>query len=163
MKQERRKYNMPDNELLLWMQTQVMIDPVTECQEWIRFRDEDGYGQLGYKGEVVYTHRLVWELHTGTNPKDKILHTCNTPSCININHLREGSAQDSVDDMVMKGRDTKAIGEKHGGARLTEQQVMLIRSLYSSVGHTQRDLANTFGVSHTTIRSIINRKTWTHI
>lgn len=56
-----------------------------------------------------------------------------------------------------------ARGEANGGSKLTNEQVLEIRSTYE-VGKTlYRDLSAKFGVTVPVICNIINRKTWKHI
>ncbi len=60
-------------------------------------------GRYGFKWRV---HRLVWTVLKGPIPKyHVILHSCDNPRCINIEHLSCGTVQDNTDDMVVKGRD----------------------------------------------------------
>jgi DNA-binding XRE family transcriptional regulator len=56
-----------------------------------------------------------------------------------------------------------AIGAINNGAKLTEQQVLEIRRLYSEGGITQQSLGLQFGVARECITAIVNRKNWTHI
>ena len=49
------------------------------------------------------------------------------------------------------------------GSKLTVMQVKTIRQLYDTGNYTHRSLAKQFGVSRTTIASIIKRETWRHI
>jgi hypothetical protein len=55
------------------------------------------------------------------------------------------------------------MGEKNKNSKLTEQQVLEIRELYSSGNYYQTELSRKFNVSQRLICKIINRKTWTHI
>lgn len=50
-------------------------------------------------------------------------------------------------------------GEKHSNSKLTESQVLGIRSEKGS----QRGVAKKYGVSYTTVRRIIRRETWSHV
>lgn len=54
----------------------------------------------------------------------------------------------------------KAVGERHGGAKLTEEQVIAIRKRYAKGGITQQVLGELHGVGQTAIRDIVNYKTW---
>lgn len=56
-----------------------------------------------------------------------------------------------------------AFGERHGGAKLTEKQVLKIRDLYAAGNQSYRKLAKRFGVSAGTICAIVRRKLWTQI
>lgn len=53
-------------------------------------------------------------------------------------------------------------GETHGSAKLTENQVRTIRTLFR-LGITQQKIADYFGVAQKTISKIFHRKTWSHI
>lgn len=61
----------------------------------------------------------------------------------------------SIDSRSKMGRS----GEKHNQAKLTEQQVLEIRSSEKSC----RVLAKQFGVTSTSISNIKNRKVWKHV
>jgi hypothetical protein len=56
-----------------------------------------------------------------------------------------------------------ARGERVGGAKLTAEQVRVIRVRYATKGISQRVLASEYGVSRSTIGLIVERKTWKHI
>ncbi len=53
-------------------------------------------------------------------------------------------------------------GSKHHNAKLTEEDVLLIRSMHAS-GTMQKTLCGLFGVSPPTLSMICNRLIWTHI
>jgi len=55
--------------------------------------------------------------------------------------------------------ETLARGERHGAAKLTEEQVRAIRSTYAA-GSTQKQLCATFRISQGVVSAIINRKLW---
>ena len=57
--------------------------------------------------------------------------------------------------------DRVARGERSSHAKLTEADVLAIRSLEGRM--TQQALAEMFGVSIGTINPILRRKTWTHL
>lgn len=76
------------------------------CWLWTGTRTT-GYGVLSLgKNKSVLAHRFSWQLHheqpipTGM----KILHTCDTPSCVNPVHLWLGTQQENIADMDRKGR-----------------------------------------------------------
>jgi hypothetical protein len=81
-----------------------------------------------------------------------------------IRNLRYGTHADNTTDRTLHG--TVAKGERVGTSKLTPEQVLEIRSLYTNKhenGLTQHKLASMFGVSHSLVSLIINRKSWTHI
>ena len=127
------------------------LQPNGDCLEWNGGRTTDGYGCTKVNGIVLRTHRLALELEGIDISGHLVLHSCDNPACCNPDHLRTGTSQDNVDDMVSRGR--------HSG-KLTEQQVLEIRAI---TGMSQQAIADQYGVSQSVISSIIRRKSWTHV
>jgi len=76
------------------------------CWLWTGHTDKDGYGNITIKRKSKRTHRVYWEIINGPIPKGMwVLHTCDVPSCINLNHLFLGTHTDNMRDKVKKGRD----------------------------------------------------------
>ena len=120
-----------------------------------------GYIRLGNKSKRV--HRVLYEI----TRKEKIgvrhvLHKCDTPSCVNPDHLFLGSAYDNVRDMIYKNRDYHPCGEKNN-SKLTETQVNLIRLKFLGGNVTYAELSRIYMVSPVTIRNIVLRKKWKHL
>lgn len=79
-----------------------------ECQLWQGAHDPDGYGIVKVAGRVRRLTRLVWELHHGPIPGGlSVLHSCDSPSCVRIDHLMIGSQRANIQDMLRKGRRPK--------------------------------------------------------
>lgn len=138
------------------------LDLGSGCWLWDRARMPYGYGLVGVGGRMKLAHRISYGLRVGEIPKGLcVLHHCDTPPCVNPDHLFLGTNQDNSDDMVSKGRAHSPChqGESHPGAKLTESDVLQIRS--SSA--TGRELAGKYGVSYTTIWDIKHRRSWSHV
>lgn len=56
-----------------------------------------------------------------------------------------------------------ARGEEAKAAKLTAEQVGLIRRIYAVGGATQAKLGRLFGVTASNIRAVVNRESWKHI
>src|SRR5947207_548479 len=85
-------------------------EPFSGCWIWTGARSLNGYGVMGMPHINRNAHRISWEIHRGIIPnKICVLHRCDTPSCVNPDHLFLGSLKDNTRDMVKKGRDKKAI------------------------------------------------------
>lgn len=132
--------------------------PNGDCHEWMGAPNEDGYGRLRIdaSGKRAASH-VAWFLATGAWPRDKMLHRCDNPPCVNVAHLFEGSQADNVRDMLAKGR--ARVGEQHPHTTLTAAMVAEIRALRGV--RTQRDLAAEYGVHYSTIARIQTGKRWT--
>lgn len=74
------------------------------CWNWQGEPDGPGYGATTFNGERWRTHRLAYYLSRGKRPKRYVLHSCDNRLCCNPGHLREGTQQDNVDDMIERGR-----------------------------------------------------------
>jgi hypothetical protein len=68
---------------------------------------QTGYGRFGNK----LAHRLSYEKHKGDIPDGMIVcHRCDTPLCINPDHLFLGTMRDNSLDMSSKGRARNGFG-----------------------------------------------------
>ena len=54
-------------------------------------------------------------------------------------------------------------GQKHGRAKLMDQDVAVMRELYDTGKYTHTEIANEFGIHREHCAQIIRRKSWTHI
>ena len=93
-----------------------------------------------------------------------VMHSCDNRVCCNPRHLSVGTHSDNSQDMVRKNRAWKpnVRGEDHHMAKLTEKQVIDIRSALDS-GEIATELAGKYGVSAAHIRKIGRRANWRHI
>lgn len=79
--------------------------PFAGCFLWLRGKNNMGYGQLFVKGKMVLAHRRAWELENGPIPEGTcVLHSCDTPLCVNPRHLFLGTMKDNQQDSASKGR-----------------------------------------------------------
>ncbi len=119
----------------------------------------DGYGYLSVGSQARRANRLSWKLHFGSIPDHLcVLHRCDNRRCVNPEHLFLGTPADNAADMVRKGRSLT--GAKNHKAKLNPKQVALIRMLYGTGKHLQRELATNFGVSQRSISCIVRGETW---
>lgn len=131
------------------------------CWFWTGRKVATGYGAYyaRYLGKRYWrAHRLSWAIANGRNPKPGmvIAHSCHKRACVNPEHLKETTQRDNMDDMIEQG---SMKGERHGRARLTEQDVIAIRSSPFS----DRILAKRYGVHQTTIYNARRGLKWQHL
>ena len=98
------------------------------CWIWTRPPRTDGYGQVlafdGLKRKVMTAHRVSYLMHHGPLVDGLcVLHSCDTPLCVNPDHLSLGTHLDNMADMVAKGRQVKgAEARSHCGASSSSAQ-----------------------------------------
>lgn len=122
---------------------------------------EDGYGRFWDGQRRQIAHRYSFFLAHGRYPADCALHRCDNPKCVRPSHLFEGTRADNNKDRNKKGRGIHPKGSGHHAARLTEKDVIEIRSLYLSV--STNELAERFGINRSQVGRIGRRERWSHI
>lgn len=90
-------------------ETKVVPEPNTGCWLWAGKLDRDGYGHmhicLDGKWTTTPAHRGMWQLRHGPMPSGKLAcHSCDTPSCVNPDHIWPGSPRENTHDCIAKGR-----------------------------------------------------------
>lgn len=122
------------------------------CWLWKAAKDSQGYGHFWFNKRHCKAHRVSWELLNGPVGSDEIfvLHKCDTPSCVNPDHLFLGTNDDNILDHLLKGRS---------GKKLDEFKVRDIRKDTDS----HMAISKKYGVTKTLIGHIKRRKIWTHI
>ena len=132
-----------------------------ECWEWMGSVNSDGYGDLKIEGRAKKAHRLSYELAYGEVPRGKkVCHTCDNRKCVRPDHLFVGTDADNHADRNAKGRQAK--GEKHGRAKLTEDDVVEIK-MRLAAGESRGQIARDFGVDTAAVRFIDVGEHWKHV
>ena len=139
--------------------------PTKECIVWPFQKDKDGYGRLRplYEGNriTVGAHRLAFKLLHGRWPKPCGLHICDNTSCVNPQHIFEGTIADNNQDRASKGRG--CVGEMQKDAKLTEEIVRKARKEYIPRKFGFHRLAGKYGVTKRAMRLAVIGKTWRHV
>lgn len=123
----------------------------------------NGYGRFwDDNGHLIGAHQFAWEQVHGPVPEGMcVCHHCDNPPCVNVDHLFLGTFQDNSSDMAKKGRG--ANGEGNGNSRLTQEDVVAIRRMYTEDRQTPQAIADRFGVSRYAVRCILDKTTWKHV
>jgi len=114
------------------------------CWPWLASTAK-GYGQIKDGVRMRKAHRVAYALAHGAAPSELfVCHRCDNPKCVNPAHLFLGTNSDNQLDSSAKGRHGAIKGEAHVNAKLSNDDVAIIKSLRGKV--TQRELATRFGV-----------------
>lgn len=133
------------------------------CWEWNAYKSPDGYGTIRIAGKTLKAHRVAYHLYVGEIPAGMcVCHHCDNRKCVNPAHLFLGTNADNVHDRDNKGRGADTSGEKNGRAKLSEEQVIGIRTRHGE-GATRCDLIREFGVSQATITRVLSRSNWANL
>ncbi len=139
------------------------VNHETGCWIWTAGASGNGYGTIAENYVDIYAHRFSYEIHKGLIPEGKyVCHDCDTPLCVNPEHLFLGTHLDNMEDMTNKGRSNKLKGQKHNMAKLTDAQVIVIRQRLQA-GEKGINLALIYGVTPQMISYIKSGKNWTHL
>lgn len=140
-----------------------------DCIEWQGSVSKRGYGRLTVwdkalkKVRYISAHRQEWENHFGPIPDGlHVLHACDNPRCINIDHLSLGTPLENARQKVERGRLRVQRGSTHGLAKLTESQVVEIKAAIAN-GEPLSRIAARYPVGVTAIRAIKTGNTWRHV
>lgn len=137
----------------------------SNCVLWEGRVNTDGYGVLQHKGKQTLAHRLAYaeanrlDVHSMGGA---VQHPCDTPPCVNPKHLTMGTWASNLEDMTTKGR--RAVGERHGRAKLSAEDVQYIRDNYVRGNRWKKgnikELIARFGISREQICLIVTNKMW---
>lgn len=134
------------------------------CWNWKNVRPDGRANVFSYLGKYMAAYRASYLMHRGDiAPGLQVCHECDNARCVNPDHLWLGTQTENLNDCVAKGRNAVFLGEAHGQAKLTEDDVRTIRADYAAGGVTLKALAARYGMSVPGIHHIILGRTWTHV
>lgn len=133
-----------------------------DCLPW-PYAKLRGYGQIRIGRKLEYAHRVVCQLVNG-DPDDRSLmaaHSCGNGrlGCVNPKHLRWATRRENTQDAIDHGATMR--GEKSHFAKLTEKEVLEIRSLRGRATHTE--IAASYGICSSNVSVIQSGKSWTYL
>lgn len=131
------------------------------CWVWTGSTNQCCYGLFGIggSGNIMVAHKVYWkiiakrELPAGM----ELLHTCDNPSCVRLEHLRTGTHKENMQDMKTKGRI--GTSERAGPASwLSHSQAHEIKQLLDG-GTEHKEIMSRFGISRSSV-SRLARGIW---
>lgn len=135
-----------------------------KCWTWISvIKKKKGYGVLYRLRKELLAHRISYEIFNGEIPTGLLIcHKCDNRSCVNPDHLFAGTQKDNIQDSLSKGRMLGPRGTKNGANKLTESQIIEIRTMRTS-GATLVAIAGKFGISFQHVGAICSGFKWSHL
>src|SRR6202012_5053196 len=124
------------------------------CWMWTGAQNTQGYGHFVADGRHLLAHRYAFGMHKGRPVTHHVLHKCNTPLCVNPEHLYEGTHADNSRDRSAAGhtrvcyRDAKP---------LCAQEMSLIVAA-NVLGISQQKIARLLGRNVMTINRYLTGK-----
>jgi hypothetical protein len=92
-----------------------------------------------------------------------VCHRCDTPACVNPEHLFLGTHADNTGDMMAKGRGRRPIarcGEASPSAKLNAVTAGVVRFLARNTTLTNKTIASMFGIQRTHVSNIRLGRVW---
>jgi len=78
---------------------------MSDCIIWKGKPNKDGYGTKTINKKQWIASRWIYFQHYGEIPENLyVLHSCDNPLCVNIEHLRLGTPKDNALDKIERNR-----------------------------------------------------------
>jgi len=108
-------------------------------------------------------HVLVCEAFIGPRPSDdhQVAHWDGVRTNNHVDNLRWATRKENAQDRNRHG--TAPIGENAPNGKLTEAEVLAIRSEYRPIYGILKRIANKYNITSTQVLHIVHRRQWTHI
>ena len=122
-----------------WIRKNSAQDNESGCWLWTGSLNSQGYGIGTFLNRFHHIHRFNYQLqHLKTLPDNiLVLHDpilCKHRSCLKLSHLREGTATDNTQDMIIAG--TMCYGEDHHSAKYSNDQIDHVKQLIKDTTQT---------------------------
>lgn len=138
--------------------------PMTGCWLWTgAHATKTGYGYIksGPDRRQLRATHAAWMIYKGSVPAGMLIcHHCDTPGCVNPDHLFLGTALDNNRDRQRKGRGGDLRGTKNGSAKLTPQRVAHLRGLPWMTLRIATRLASEWGMSVSRLYHVRSGREW---
>jgi predicted DNA-binding protein (UPF0251 family) len=121
------------------------------CREWIRKKNDSGYGVTSVKGFEIGAHVVACIIgNNGVRPDGLYAtHQCGFSACVEPEHLKFATHAENMKDKITQKTTTR---------KLTEEEEEEIRLTYAEGRVTQLELAQRYNISRRTMSVIINHR-----
>jgi hypothetical protein len=182
-----------DFDLDFWIKFMAHIPKSYGCWEWQGACNNKGYGVIRHRQSkgAILAHRAAFVMAKGpTRRKLNVIHSCDNPCCVNPAHLSLATTAENMADKVQKGRHSR--GKEHGRAilagiraaqargvrfgaknpvkgmshptaKLTDAQVIEIRSRAATEKVSRRQMAREYGITVSIVSGIVRGERWRHL
>lgn len=153
---------IPHGEPMRFMVEEVLGYKGNDCLMWPYYRNDSGYARINTKEGPRPVHRLVCIAVHGEPPSDGHIaaHECGKghEGCVNPRHLTWKTSSENQLDKIRHGTHNR--GSRHPLSKLSEEDVLDIRSMLESDGLLQKEIAELYDVCPSTIGSIKRNENW---
>lgn len=144
----------------------AFAEPIPECGCWLwtgYTNSQTGYASFGFGKGVVRGHRWSFEFHVRPLETGEVVcHRCDTPSCVNPDHLFAGSQVENLKDAVAKGRKPSRERSPLYKGAVTREVVVDIR-MSRERGERNADIARKHGISQAYCSTIARGIHWPEV
>lgn len=137
----------------------VLQADTDECVTW-PYATTRGYGTIRVGGRTHSVSRLACRHRNGPepSPQHEAAHSCGRGhlGCVNPRHLRWATKAENMADQYAHG--VRVMGERHGNAKITEDDVREIRALNGVLPKAR--VAKMFNISRENVRDIQSGRRW---
>ena len=134
-------------------ESKVAYVPFSSCHYWAGQVNGQGYGMF----RLQRAHRISYRLYKGSIPdlingeRAVIRHKCDTPLCVNPDHLEVGTQRQNMRDAAERKRMPQ--GVRHWNARLSDADIVEIELLLDAKT-PPKEICERFNISEAKVSSI---------
>lgn len=138
--------------------SEKVIDPgdwdINQCWIWNAAKDSDGYGKFQFEKKSWRAHRWIYNFYVKEIPDDVlVLHLCNIPSCVNPNHLYDGTVTDN--------NKYRTESDNCSFATLLVRNILdILQGIETNKYSSIEQIAKIFCVRRNTITGILDGSSW---